>query len=235
LLGSSGSRANSPCGLRHARLLIRLPLRYSPPHNGERDRMPDTEETRTRHGASLLAVLSWLLGLFRRVAGLSSAAAGGSGRALSERSEFSPTPPDASSARNRAAALTSAALLFGDFLLGKQEKVTALSGAYPDTSSLPGTQSNATNSIAFGAITTRQKPQKSPHEAGFLLAGQGVSSAPTAARTAGSGHADPCGSQPGSADPRRSPPAPDARAAHAPASVLRRWRPARLPPCPHRS
>jgi hypothetical protein len=67
-----------------------------------------------------------------RVAGLSSAAAGGSGRALFERSEFSPTPPDASSARNPAGALTSAALLFGDFLLGTQEKVTALSGAYPD-------------------------------------------------------------------------------------------------------
>ena len=69
----------------------------------------------------------------RRAAGLSSAAAGGSGRALSERSEFSPTPPDASSARYRVAALTSAALLFGDFLLGKQEKVTAPPGAHPGT------------------------------------------------------------------------------------------------------
>ncbi len=42
-------------------------------------------------------------------AGLSSAAAGGSGLALSERSESSQTPSDASSVRNRAAALTSAA------------------------------------------------------------------------------------------------------------------------------
>ena len=67
-----------------------------------------------------------------RVAGLSSAAAGGSGRALFERSEFSPTPPGASSARYPAGALTSAALLFGDFLFGTQEKVTALSGAHPD-------------------------------------------------------------------------------------------------------
>lgn len=73
-----------------------------------------------------------MLGFLCRVAGLSSAAAGGSGRALFERSEFSPTPPDASSARNPAGALTSAALLFGDFLLGTQEKVTALSGAHPD-------------------------------------------------------------------------------------------------------
>ena len=78
------------------------------------------------------AVGLWAVRFSRRVAGLSSAAAGGSGRALSERSEFSPTPPDASSARNRAAALTSARLFFGDFLLAKQKKVTALSGAHPD-------------------------------------------------------------------------------------------------------
>jgi hypothetical protein len=68
---------------------------------------------------------------------LSCAAVGGSrrvaGLALFERSEFSPTPPDASSARYRAAALTSARLFFGDFLLAKQKKVTALSGARPDT------------------------------------------------------------------------------------------------------
>jgi len=71
-------------------------------------------------------------GFLCRVAGLSSAAAGGSGRALFERSEFSPTPPDASSARYRVAALTSARLFFGDFLLARQKKVTALSGAHPD-------------------------------------------------------------------------------------------------------
>lgn len=57
-------------------------------------------------------VLYLAVWISRRVAGLSSAAAGGSGRALFERSEFSPTPPDASSARHRAAALTSAHLLF---------------------------------------------------------------------------------------------------------------------------
>jgi len=84
------------------------------------------------------AVGSWLSGSLCRVAGLSSAAAGGSGRALFEHSEFSPTPPDASSARNPAGDLTSAALLFGDFLLGMQEKVTALSGAHPDKAGTPG-------------------------------------------------------------------------------------------------
>ena len=65
-----------------------------------------------------------LFGSLCRVAGLSSAATGGSGRALFERSEFSPTPPDASSARNPAGALTSARLLFAYFLLAKQEKVS---------------------------------------------------------------------------------------------------------------
>jgi len=72
-----------------------------------------------------------LSGSLCRVAGLSSAAAGGSGRALFERSEFSPTPPDASSARNPAGALTSARLLFAYFLLAKREKVSALPGAHP--------------------------------------------------------------------------------------------------------
>ncbi len=84
-----------------------------------------------------------LLGPTCRVAGLSSTAAGGSGRALFERSEFSPTPSDASSARYPAGALTSAALLFGDFLLGTQEKVTALSGAHPDKATHTKTQQGA--------------------------------------------------------------------------------------------
>ena len=64
-------------------------------------------------------------------AGLSSAAAGGSGLALSERSEFSQTPPDASSARDREADLTSARLLFAYFLLAKQEKVSRPPGRDP--------------------------------------------------------------------------------------------------------
>jgi len=101
---------------------------------------PNTEY-RTPQGRAMarpcLAVLSSAVGSRLsgspcRVAGLSSAAAGGSGRALFERSEFSPTPPDASSARNPAGALTSARLLFAYFLLAKQEKVGALSGAHPD-------------------------------------------------------------------------------------------------------
>jgi hypothetical protein len=70
-------------------------------------------------------------GFLCRVAGLSSAAAGGSGRALFERSEFSPTPPDASSARHRAAALTAAAFSFAYFSLGKQRKVSRPPGRDP--------------------------------------------------------------------------------------------------------
>ncbi len=73
-----------------------------------------------------------LFGPLCRVAGLSSAAAGGSGRALFERSEFSPTPPDASSARYPAGALTSARLSLLTFF-GEAKKVSALSGASPDT------------------------------------------------------------------------------------------------------
>jgi len=51
---------------------------------------------------------------------------------LSPQGEFARLPLGTSSARQPAGPLTSAALLFGDFLLGKQEKVTALSGAHPD-------------------------------------------------------------------------------------------------------
>jgi hypothetical protein len=67
----------------------------------------------------------------RRVTGLSSAAAGGSGLALSERSEFSQTPPAASSARHREAALSSARLSFGYFSLAKQRKVSRPPGRNP--------------------------------------------------------------------------------------------------------
>ncbi len=91
----------------------------------------------------VMAVGSRLFGFLCRVAGLSSAAAGGSGRALFERSEFSPTPPAASSARNRVAALTSARLLFAYFLLAKQEKVSALPGAHPGNATSARTFSGA--------------------------------------------------------------------------------------------
>ena len=40
LLGSSGRRRNSPCGLKHLRLCFRLPLCYSPPHNGSESQLP---------------------------------------------------------------------------------------------------------------------------------------------------------------------------------------------------
>jgi len=72
-------------------------------------------------------------------AGLSSGVAGGSGLALFERSEFRQPPPDASSARNRAAARTSARLSFAYFSLAKQRKVSGrrATPAYPAHSS-PG-------------------------------------------------------------------------------------------------
>ena len=120
LLEIDGKRRNSPCGLKHLRLFSRRFLRDSPPHNGGgQSNSPNS------------------VAVQRREAGLSSAAVGGSGRALFERSEFSPTPHTASSARNRAAALSSARLLFGDFLLARQEKVTAPSGAFPTRIYLP--------------------------------------------------------------------------------------------------
>ena len=63
-------------------------------------------------------------------AGLSSAAARGSGRALSERSEFSPTPLDASSARHREAALTLGSPSFAYFSW-RSKKSESPAGARP--------------------------------------------------------------------------------------------------------
>ena len=57
---------------------------------------------------------------------------------LSPQGEFARLPLVASSARNPAGALTPARLFFGDFLLAKQKKVTALPGAYPGNAALPG-------------------------------------------------------------------------------------------------
>jgi hypothetical protein len=61
----------------------------------------------------------------------SSAAWGGSGLALFERSEFSQTPPHASSAGNRAAARSQARLSFAYFSLAKQRKVSRPPGRDP--------------------------------------------------------------------------------------------------------
>jgi hypothetical protein len=61
----------------------------------------------------------------------SSAAWGGSGLALFERSEFSQTPPHASSAGNRAAARSQARLSFAYFSLAKQRKGRRLPGRDP--------------------------------------------------------------------------------------------------------
>ena len=118
--------------------LIRPPLRYSPPHNGvgqpprERRMTIETFEFTTVGVLGLFGCLRIRMFEFPAVeAGLSSAAAGGSGLALSERSEFSQTPPDASSARNREAALTSAVFSFGYFSLDKQRKVPRPPGRDP--------------------------------------------------------------------------------------------------------
>jgi len=152
LLGQCGKCRNSPCGLRHLHFFLRPGLRYSPPLTTTGDRRPKPKTTRTRHGASLWgsAVGFSAVRFPCRVAGLSSAAAGGSGRALSERSEFSPTLPGASSARYPAAALTSARLLFAYFLLAKQEKVSRPPGRDP----------------ACHANKPNPRKSKSPHQAG---------------------------------------------------------------------
>ena len=95
---------------------------------------PETEHTQY----ALLRVLGSSAVLPSPIeAGLSSAAARGSGRALFERSEFSPTPLDASSARHREAALTWARLSLLTFF-GEAKKVSAQSGAHPDMPRLPG-------------------------------------------------------------------------------------------------
>jgi hypothetical protein len=135
LLGP-GVGLNSPAA-QTTPALIRPALCYSPAHDGGSRTPP-----RRAAGASPLKGRHWWPGRagstvhcagsgICRVAGLSSAASGGSGRALSERSEFSPTPPDASSARHREAARSSARLFFAYFLLAKQKKVRRPPGRNP--------------------------------------------------------------------------------------------------------
>jgi hypothetical protein len=63
----------------------------------------------------------------------------GKGARMFERSEFARTPPGPSNtAYRRSRATNPARLFFGYFLLAKQKKVTALSGAHPDTTVLAG-------------------------------------------------------------------------------------------------
>jgi hypothetical protein len=57
---------------------------------------------------------------------------------LSPQGEFLRTPLESSNAAYRRSRATNPArLFFGDFLLAKQKKVTALSGAYPDMQRRP--------------------------------------------------------------------------------------------------
>jgi hypothetical protein len=148
--------------LKHARPLIRRSLRYSPPHNGEGVRTVEQPNTKTNicnpQGRAMARPCGLLYFSHAVLAGLSSAAAGGSGRALFERSEFSPTPSDASSARNRVAALTAAAFSFAYFSLGKQRKVSARSGAHPDTPRKPMPRFSANQATAFNSFPQRHTP-----------------------------------------------------------------------------
>ncbi|MBP9061589.1 MAG: hypothetical protein KBF98_14900 [Rhodoferax sp.] len=83
----------------------------------------------------------WLFGclavgipcLPRRYEEASSADGGGSGAQVFERSEFLRTPPPASNAAcPRSGPTNPARLFFAYFLLAKQKKVSAQSGAQPD-------------------------------------------------------------------------------------------------------
>jgi hypothetical protein len=126
LLGPSGVWLNSPAA-QTTPALIRPDLRYWPAHDGgERKRI----SSRVMHagfdrpGPRAFAPC--------RVNGLSSAVSGGKGRALLEAiAEFSPTPPDASCARHREAARSSARLSFAYFSLAKQRKVRRPPGRNP--------------------------------------------------------------------------------------------------------
>ena len=120
--------------------LIRPALRYSPPHDGVRTaKTANTNMTRTRpaFGAEFVLVPVLVIGirLPAVLARLSSAGASGSrsARCLSPQGEFARFPLAPSSARHPAGAVSAAALSFGDFSLGTQRKVTAPSGAHPDS------------------------------------------------------------------------------------------------------
>ena len=155
LLGSSGKLRNSPCGLRHLRFFIRLPLRYSPPNSGGDTARP-TADYRNRTPQVRAMARTCLNSGFRmfgfpRRPGRAEQRSSGRIRAgvcLSPQGEFSPTPSDASSARNPEGALTAAVFSFGYLSLDKQRKVPrppgrdpaclAPSGARPGKATSPG-------------------------------------------------------------------------------------------------
>ena len=98
----------------------------------------------------------WLFGclavgipcLPRRYEEASSADGGGSGAQVFERSEFLRTPTSASNAVSRRSRATNPArLFFAYFLLAKQKKVSALSGANPDLQHQKTRNLNKTHNI----------------------------------------------------------------------------------------
>jgi len=113
--------------------LIRLALRYSPPHNGVGG-VQNNQHKYDKDAPWRVLVVSGIRS-FAVLTRLSSAGASGSrsARCLSPQGEFARFPLAPSSARNPEGAVSAARLFFGDFLLAKQKKVTAPSGAHPDS------------------------------------------------------------------------------------------------------
>jgi len=125
--------ARKLAALKHARPLIRRSLRYSPPHNGGENRAQyPTPQGRAMARPCLHSGCSVSNAVMRRRVAQGQTDQGW--RCLSAASLARPRLTRATQlTRASRGATNPARLLFGDFLLAKQEKVTALSGAHPDT------------------------------------------------------------------------------------------------------
>ena len=140
----SGSRSNSAYGLKQSRALIRPALRYSPtPHGVGADSQTTNSQYPARRSRAATASRP------RRDVARSatdpdprgpplyaprSTALGGSGLALSERSEFSQTPHKARTAGSRSASRGRrqwGRLSFGDFSFAQKNKLLARRGELP--------------------------------------------------------------------------------------------------------
>jgi len=124
--------ARKLAAIKHARPLIRRSLRYSPPHNGGENRAQyPTPQGRAMARPCLHSGCSVSNAVMRRRVAQGQTDQGW--RCPSAASLARPRLHRATQ-RTRASrgATNPARLLFGDFLLAKQEKVTALSGAHPD-------------------------------------------------------------------------------------------------------